>query len=314
MLKSVYMQKQAKILAGLLIIVVLSLGSMLIYGHTLLTEVRAQKASLEEELKNTKATLATKETEALNLGQTLNEIRQEYALTKEDGAELLEMLTEERGRNEEFEEQIDGITGTVGKLDKLSKTDPELLQKYSKVYFLNEHYIPEKVVEIAKEFRFKTEEPEYIHAKVAHKLDDLLNDAKEDGVEILVSSAYRSFDEQKSIKNTYTTIYGSGANTFSADQGYSEHQLGTTVDFTTTAIGGGLTGFENSTAYTWLQKNAHRYGFVLSYPKDNAYYIFEPWHWRYVGEDLADDLHDDGKFFYDLEQREIDKYLISIFD
>lgn len=308
------METRIKVVIGLLIVAVISLGGFLAYGHTLLTDVRAQKSSLEEELKNTKASLGAKETEVLNLGQTLNEIRQEYALSKENGVELLEMLTEEKGRNEEFENQINVVTGTVGKLDKLSKLDPELLLKYSKVYFLNEHYVPEKLTEIDSTFRFKTAEPEYIHGKVAHKLDDLLNDAKEDGVEILVSSAYRSFDEQKQIKGVYTTIYGSGANTFSADQGYSEHQLGTTVDFTTTAIGGGLTGFENSPAYTWLQKNAHRYGFVLSYPKNNAYYIFEPWHWRYVGEDLADDLHDDGKFFYDLDQREIDKYLISIFD
>lgn len=308
------MEKRAKILIGLLVALLLSLIGLLVYGHTLLTEVRAQKASIEEELKNTKASLASKEAEALNLAQTLEEIKQAYALSKENGAELLGMLTQEKGRNDEFENKIDTITGKVGKLDKLSKLDPELLLKYSKVYFLNEHYIPEKLTEIDSTFRFKTEEPEYIHGKVAKKLDALLKGAKEDGIELLVVSAYRSFDEQKSLKGAYTTLYGSGANAFSADQGYSEHQLGTTVDFTTTAIGGGLTGFQNSPSYTWLQKNAYRYGFVLSYPKDNAYYVFEPWHWRYVGEDLADDLHDKGKFFYDLDQREIDKYLISIFD
>ncbi len=308
------MEKYTKILIGLLVLIILALGGFLKYGHTLLTEVRAQKVAVEEELKNTKSSLASKETEALNLAQTLEEIKHAYALSKENGAELLGMLTQEKGRNDEFENQIDVVTGKVGKLDKLSKLDPELLLKYSKVYFLNEHYTPEKITAIDSAYRFKTNEPEYIHGKVAKKLNDLLTDAKEDGVEILVSSAYRSFDEQKHIKGVYTTIYGSGANTFSADQGYSEHQLGTTVDFTTTAIGGGLTGFQNSPAYTWLQKNAHRYGFVLSYPKGNTYYIFEPWHWRYVGKDLANDLHDDGKFFYDMDQRDIDKYLISIFD
>ena len=226
-LKSVYMKVRIWVVLGLLSLALLGTGGFLVREHKLLLLERTQKASVEAELETIKTTLAARDAELLNLGQTLEEIKQAYALSKENGTELLEMLTQEKGRNEEFEEQIDGITGTVGKLDKLSKTDPELLQKYSKVYFLNEHYIPEKVVEIPKEFRFKTEEPEYIHAKVAHKLDDLLKDAKEDGVEILVSSAYRSFDEQKSIKNTYTTIYGSGANTFSADQGYSEHQLGT---------------------------------------------------------------------------------------
>ncbi len=52
----------------------------------------------------------------------------------------------------------------------------------------------------------------------------------------------------------------------------------------------------------------------MSYPKSNIYYQYEPWHWRFVGEDLAEDLHDDKKNFYELDQREIDKYLIKIFD
>ena len=53
---------------------------------------------------------------------------------------------------------------------------------------------------------------------------------------------------------------------------------------------------------------------MLSYPKNNAYYIFEPWHWRFVGQDLAKDLQTDGLFFYDLDQRQLDEYLISFFD
>ncbi len=108
--------------------------------------------------------------------------------------------------------------------------------------------------------------------------------------------------------------YGAGANTFSADQGYSEHQLGTTVDFSSDEIGGGLTDFQNTKAFAWLEENAHRYGFTLSYPEANEYYIYEPWHWRFVGQELADDLYDDGKHFYDYDQRTIDEYLISIFD
>jgi zinc D-Ala-D-Ala carboxypeptidase len=145
-------------------------------------------------------------------------------------------------------------------------------------------------------------------------LIEMLTDAKDDGINLLVVSAYRSFDKQKDLKSAYAVQYGTGANTFSADQGYSEHQLGTTIDFTTDAMGGALTGFEKTEAYAWLQKYAHKYGFTLSYPEANDYYIFEPWHWRFVGEDLARDLHNDGKYFYDLDQREISEYLISLFD
>ena len=63
-----------------------------------------------------------------------------------------------------------------------------------------------------------------------------------------------------------------------------------------------------------MVRNAYKYGFTLSYPEENGYYIFEPWHWRFVGTDLADDLRRDNAHFYDWEQRKIDEYLISIFD
>lgn len=295
-----------------LLIVILS-GSIF-YQNKAMNSLDATNRVLFSELESTKTNLTQKEADVAQYEANLEEIRRAFALSEENGSELFRLLTEEKNKNDVFEEQIEDITGTVGQLDKLSKIDPELLMKYSKVSFLNEHYAPEKITEIASTFRFKTDEPEYIHAKISRRLNNLLEDAQEDGVSLLIVSGYRSFDEQKSLKNTYSVQYGFGANAFSADQGYSEHQLGTTVDFTTTEIGGGLNGFETTEAYAWLIEHAHEYGFVLSYPKDNAYYIFEPWHWRFVGEDLADDLYDDGKYFYDLEQREIDEYLISIFD
>jgi len=137
----------------------------------------------------------------------------------------------------------------------------------------------------------------------------------DESIELLVASAFRSFDEQASLKSSYTVTYGAGtANQFSADQGYSEHQLGTSADFTTLAVGGNFSKFETDPAYKWMLENAYKYGFVLSYPKGNVYYKFEPWHWRFVGTELAKRLYIDKEYFYDLGQREIDQYLIKIFD
>ncbi|MEK7611995.1 MAG: D-alanyl-D-alanine carboxypeptidase family protein [Patescibacteria group bacterium] len=214
-----------------------------------------------------------------------------------------------------FEQTVGVISNTVGTLEKLSKTDPELLQKYSKVFFLNEHYAPERVVEIGKEFLYSENRPEQIHERVFPYLNNLLVAAKSNGVTIYVKSAYRGFDEQEALKSSYTVTYGAGtANQFSADQGYSEHQLGTTADFITTGLNGQLYGFDKTPAYTWMQNNAFKYGFILSYPQNNGYYIFEPWHWRFVGVALATYLHDQNKDFYNLEQRQIDEYLVKIFD
>ncbi len=213
------------------------------------------------------------------------------------------------------EQNVGKITGAVDTLQKLSKTDPELLQKYSKVFFLNEHYAPERLSEIDKVYLYSEKKSELINLSVRPHLQDLLEAAKAGGITLYVKSAYRSFDEQKSVKSAYTVIYGKGnASQFSADQGYSEHQLGTTVDITTVGVNGSLGGFEKTPAYLWMQLNAYKYGFILSYPENNNYYIFEPWHWRYVGIKLATRLNAEGKHFYDLDQREIDKYLPDIFD
>ena len=89
---------------------------------------------------------------------------------------------------------------------------------------------------------------------------------------------------------------------------------GTTVDFTTPAIGASLAGLDKTAEYAWLAAHAHEYGFTLSYPRNNTHFVFEPWHWRYVGRELAKKLHDKNKALYDLDQREINTYLLKFFD
>ena len=209
---------------------------------------------------------------------------------------------------------MERVNDKVDELEKIIETDKELLQKYSKIYFLNEHYTPSKLRDIPSDMLNAGAKPQQIHSRVWRFLENMIEDAARDGIDLKVVSGYRSFDTQVDLKSGYKTIYGSGANQFSADQGYSEHQLGTTVDLNTPGTVPTSISFSGTPAYEWLTKNAYKHGFVLSYPKGNAYYMYEPWHWRFVGENLADDLFDDGKNFYDLEQREIDKYLGEIFD
>ncbi len=237
----------------------------------------------------------------------------ELEAAQEWNYELLVDVRERQGVIDEFQSQIENISGTVGDLTKLAKTDEELLMKYSKIYFLNENYIPSRLDVIDQKYLYEGTRNFEIHAGVQPYLENLLEEASKDEMKLLVASAYRSFQTQTALKSAYTVTYGSGANRFSADQGYSEHQLGTAVDFTTPTSGGALLQTKDP-VYKWLQDHAHKYGFILSYPPNNAYYKFEPWHWRFVGVDLATDLHERGKYFYDLDQREIDKYLIKLFD
>lgn len=214
-----------------------------------------------------------------------------------------------------YQEQVGSYSTTVTNLQKLSKTDPQLLAKYSKVFFLNENYIPARLTEVPSAYVYSdTKRPLFLADTLEH-LQNMLSDAARDGIRIYVFSAYRSFDEQRALKSAYAITYGAGtANTFSADQGYSEHQLGTATDLITTGLNGQLDGFDTTKAYTWLRANAYKYGFTLSYPADNKFYVFEPWHWRYVGVKLATYLHNQNLNFYDMDQRKIDEYLVNFFE
>lgn len=266
----------------------------------------------------------------ISLSKNLNNTKNELVLVREGlesriailenrllGTEtvLTTALKEAQDKSGELLDEIGNISSTVGDLEKLSKIDNELLQKYSKVYFLNEHYEPTNLRVIPRNLLSDESKTLSLNNDVLDYLKDMIADAKEDGIDIRILSAFRSFEEQNSLKSKYTVTYGAGtANQFSADQGYSEHQLGTTVDLNTPEMGLSLDGFDKTEAYKWLTDNAYKFGFVLSYPPNNAYYVFEPWHWRFVGIKLARYLDRNNKFFYDLDQRKIDEYLIDIFD
>ena len=239
----------------------------------------------------------------------------QLATLQNDLATTTSALEGEKAKTSSFADQLSGLATTVGTLDKLSKTDRELLKKYSKIYFLNENYIPSNLATITPAFLYYPGKPLKIHANVWPKLESLILSASSSGLTLQVDSAYRSFGTQAAIKASYKVTFGAGtANAFSADQGYSEHQLGTTVDLGTPSIKGDFSKFGKTKEYDWLLNNAYKYGFTLSYPKGNAYYQYEPWHWRYVGVALATRLHDQNLHFYDLSQRIIDQYLVNIFD
>ena len=246
--------------------------------------------------------------------QQLAETEQEAEILQEHLDATEEELRQEKAKMDAFAKQVEEITGAVGILQQLQGTDRELLQKYSRTYFLSENYVPSRLAFIQKRHTYNSVDSQQIHAQVKPFLERMLDAAISVGNEMMVVSAYRSAYEQSQVNSRYNVLYGKGANTFSAEQGYSEHQLGTTADLTTPEIGSTFTDFEKTGAYTWFLQNAYQYGFVLSYPKDNPYYIFEPWHWRFVGVEFAALLHDQNRNFYDLDQEEINQYLLDIFD
>lgn len=265
---------------------------------------------------NGRASLDSVRKELSAAEESVSELQEKLKSAEEERDRLQELLRQAADENAAFGKRVEELATSVNFLDKLSKTDRELLQKYSSVYFLSENFIPDPLVPIDDELLARTGAGMMIHGEIMPFLRSMMRTAEADGAPLLVLSAYRSFGEQSAVKSNYKLTYGAGtANKFSADQGYSEHQLGSTVDFVTPENPASLTtSFSTTPQYQWLLEHAHEYGFILSYPEGNAHFQFEPWHWRFVGVDLARYLHNDGKHFYDLDQREINAYLARIFD
>ena len=300
-------QKLYLVLIALIVISGIAIGYFAYQNY----QLKKYGLALNDELLATKADFAST-TESLS--GSINSLSAELSQAKTERDDFEQKYNSEKRRMDFFNSQVSAVQGAVGYLEKLSETDPELLQKYSKVYFLNENYIPESLVTISSGYTYDTKKEYSFYSKTWLFLQSLMTAAAAADIDIKIISAYRSFGTQSELKSAYKMVYGSGANQFSADQGYSEHQLGTTLDFTSSQVGAAYSGFEKTETYQWLLDNAYKYGFILSYPEDNGYYQFEPWHWRFVGRSLAEKLHQDGKNFYDLDQRDIDQYLIFFFD
>jgi len=135
----------------------------------------------------------------------------------------------------------------------------------------------------------------YIRQTVHGPLSILLSDANKSGVPVKILSAYRSYERQKSTFSFWSSKY-EDAGRFSAEAGHSEHQLGTTIDFGLGRQGIDLTSsFGDTPEGKWLSENAWKYGFVMSYPRNKEEvtgYIYEPWHFRFIGSREARRLHD----------------------
>ncbi len=152
-------------------------------------------------------------------------------------------------------------------------------------------YTPADLVRVPDEMKGH-DYPYELRAEAYQSLRTMWETARAEGITLSIVSAYRSYETQRIIFNDNVARRGGDeeeANRFSARPGQSEHQLGTVVDFT--APGAYLSAaFAETPAGLWLAENAHRFGFVMSYPADSqpiTGYIYEPWHFRYIGVDNA---------------------------
>lgn len=293
-------------------VVFVVLGGVLVYAFMVINSLTKNVSNLQNELASTSLALASNTSQLAQNVSDLNSKTAGLSSTINDTKQNIEDVKSQVGG---VQQSVGVIGGAVGNLQKLVAVDPEILKKYSKVYFMSENYTPAHLTVIPNEYVYSNTRQERFLTEAWPHLKALLDDAKAQNQQIYIKSAFRSFAEQKSLKSAYSVTYGAGtANTFSADQGYSEHQLGTTLDVIASGLGGKLDGFDKTSQFTWMQANAYKYGFILSYPKGNKYYTYEPWHWRYVGVKLALYLYTNNLNYYDMDQRDIDTYLADVFD
>ena len=124
--------------------------------------------------------------------------------------------------------------------------------------------------------------------------------ARDNGTPIKVLSPFRGYKQQVALFYDYAGRNLSNfesAITYSARPGHSEHQTGLTIDFGSLGDTGLSSTWESTPAGGWMARNAWEYGWLMSYPdgeKDAVCYRYEPWHYRYVGREMAAAIHYPG--------------------
>ena len=163
-----------------------------------------------------------------------------------------------------------------------------------------------------------------VRSLIVPDLTAMIDAAAAEGIDVAVISGYRSPAEQTMAfesavwqslgRSNYTIDEAEAearASRFVAPPGHSQHQLGTAIDFSTDEIGYGVqAAFAETAAGRWLATNAWQYGFVLPYPQQGEQrsgYAYEPWHYRWIGRNLAATL--EGDQYMNASDRVVDDYL-----
>lgn len=166
----------------------------------------------------------------------------------------------------------------------ITKNNLILVNKY---YKLSENYEPDDLVHVSSNYGGNGQ---YMKEEAFLEYKKMYTDMKVLGLNLLIRSSYRSYNYQSGLYNNYVLKDGKkNADTYSARPGYSEHQTGLAIDVGTPSTKN-LGDFEYTKEYEWMIENAHNYGFILRYQEDTTDitgYMYEPWHFRYVGIDVA---------------------------
>ncbi|RFU66436.1 D-alanyl-D-alanine carboxypeptidase family protein [Peribacillus saganii] len=177
---------------------------------------------------------------------------------------------------------------------RLIQNPDNIMALVNKEFTLPESYIPADLVRPSIPFSFgdQQEEKALLRNEAAMALEKLFREAGQAGIELFAVSGYRSYNRQHAIFEAEVEQKGQAkAVEAVANPGQSEHQTGLAIDISSRSNQLLLTQqFEMTLEGKWLKENAHKYGFILRYPKGKESvtgYKYEPWHFRYVGVEAA---------------------------
>lgn len=182
--------------------------------------------------------------------------------------------------------QVDG--------NKIIENPTNILSMVNKEYTLPEGYEPADLVTPNVDFSFGDQDipKRYLRKEAAQALEELFSLAKNEDIELLAVSGFRSYSRQQGIFNVEKEDKGEEqALQAVALPGQSEHQTGLAMDITSRSVNLEITeDFGETIEGKWVKENAHKAGFIIRYPKGKESitgYQYEPWHFRYVGVDAA---------------------------
>ena len=154
----------------------------------------------------------------------------------------------------------------------------------NKSFYLTNDYVPSDLDSVMNyEIEF-TNADIMLKREVLERYEEKYKAAKRENIDFALFSGFRSYKRQEYL---YYNVYKD--DTISAKPGHSEHQTGYALDISLKEVGL-INEFENTDTYKWLIENSYKYGFILRFPKDKVNittYKFEPWHFRYVGNDAS---------------------------
>lgn len=195
------------------------------------------------------------------------------------------------------------VTRVELNLDKRPYDSPEeekdpnsLTALVNKHRYISKDYVPDDLVDMSDEYANNMFGVKTIRKETYEQFKKMADDARKEGITFLAESGYRDYEYQDTLYLEYINEYGEAkANEFAARAGFSEHQLGTTLDLSNI-----YTIEEGDKEYEWIDKNGYKYGFIFRYKtkfEDITGYKAEGWHIRYVGVETATAVHNKGISF-----------------